>query len=108
MYQQIIDLINYETGEEAQVYSIGKFTGLGWLHDSSNEPRITIKEYNNSVHIYAYLWDKDENHHHVLASIFGKSGVGKTCIRIKTLNSDKIDAIKDIVARLKAQVPSTK
>ena len=104
MYTQIIDIINHETNEEPRPYSIGKFEGLAWLYNEQNEPQITLKEYANSVNLYAYLWDKDLNYYEEMIQVFGKSGVGKSCIRIKKLDAKKIDAIRDIISRLKIQL----
>lgn len=105
---QIQDLITHEIGEAGQAFSLGKFHGIGWIQypegsnlDPSDYPLIALKKYEKSVNLYAYLWDTDPVYYKHLESIFGKSAMGKSCIRIKKLNHERIQAIVDILNRLK-------
>lgn len=108
LYYEIKSLIDEETGELGQEYEYGKFKGLGWLvYNYSNTsyegplPRISLKLQKSAVHVYVMLWINGkpvlENYVHV----FGKSAVGKGCLRIKKLDAERKRALKEIIAAAK-------
>jgi len=105
LYIEIEGLIEERLGEKGKPFTVGKFSGLGWLdfhyRCSTYEglyPRISLKRQANAVHVYvmhvAYGLLKD------YVDIFGKTGIGKGCIRIKKLTPERHDALLEIVDKV--------
>ncbi|MCL1987897.1 MAG: hypothetical protein FWG64_08005 [Firmicutes bacterium] len=103
LYNGILELFTSELGNEHRngtEYTIGKFTGIGFLfpkEDCEKPPLISLKRQKNAVHIYAINLEK-------YAPIFGKSAVGKGCIRVKSLNNERLQAIKEIISKNKQKL----
>lgn len=107
MFSEINEMIESVIGETGREYTIGKFTGIGWLdfhyvcstYDGMY-PRISLKKQSSGVHLYVMSPD-----YGLLAEyedVFGKSGLGKGCIRVKTLTADRMAGLRDIVEKVKA------
>lgn len=104
LYNELVEYITRRTNENPVPISMGKFEGIGWIempYESAqytgNYPTLVIKQYDKTVNLYVTLYDGDEPVAMRYASVFGKSAVGKTCIRIKKLNEAKLEALDDII-----------
>jgi hypothetical protein len=104
LFDEIKNMIDKATGEAGREFSLGKFEGLGWLdfHYSCSTydglyPRIALKQYANAVHFYAMLWIDGKSVIEDYSNVFGKSSVGKGCIRIKKLTDERRDALLEII-----------
>lgn len=101
LYDSLVALITMEAGESGKNYSDGKFTGVGWLFQESGRPLLSIKRYEKSVNVYVATYFSDGLDLKDYAEIFGTSKVGKTCIRFSSLNQEKENTLKEIVALMK-------
>ncbi|TLG72504.1 hypothetical protein [Culicoidibacter larvae] len=103
IYEQINQLISNITGVHGKEYTIGKFTGLGWLNFhyvcstyDGPYPRISLKQYEKTVNVYYALWEDGQGVVEGYKDVFGKSNVGKNCIRIRKLDEQKIAALEEL------------
>lgn len=97
IYQHLEQMINQKTKETPQTFTSGKFTGQGWIFNSSDLPKITLKAYDQSVHLYLIFWTFDPESKDKLLSAFPKSSVGKSCLRIKSLTKERDEAIQGLI-----------
>jgi len=104
LYYEIKNLIDEGVGEPGHEYEYGKFKGLGWLDfDYANTnyegpfPRISLKLQKNAVHVYVMMWIDGKPILENYVNIFGKSAVGKGCLRIKKLNDERKRALEEII-----------
>ena len=102
LFAEIAELISTRVGEAGKPFTAGKFTGLGWLdfpyrttdYDGPY-PRIALKTQSDAVHVYVMSRDPDMLQEYV--NVFGKTGIGKGCIRIKKLTPERQAALIEIV-----------
>lgn len=98
LYKEIIKIIEDELKVAGKEYTVGKFTGLGWLFPNEMPmPAISVKQYAKTVNLYlmpivngAFILDEYE-------AIFKKSNMGKGCIRLRSLISDKAKAVRKLI-----------
>ena len=101
------DMVEHVMGIVGKTFTVGKFTGLGWLdfhyvcstYDGMY-PRISLKKQSNGVHLY--VMSPDDGLLAEYEDVFGKSGIGKGCIRIKTLTPERMAGLREIVEKVKA------
>ena len=104
IYDEIEQIINSEAGEQGHNFAIGKFSGMGWLNFyytcstyDGLYPRIALKRQTNAVHLYVMLWGDGKPILERYTGIFGKTAVGKSCLRIRKLDDKRKTAIAEIV-----------
>ncbi|MCL2610416.1 MAG: hypothetical protein FWE02_01935 [Defluviitaleaceae bacterium] len=104
LYDEIKSMIDSFTGENGKQFTCGQFEGLGWLDfyykTTTYEgyyPRISLKIRSKAVHFYIMLWKDGKPILEDYIEVFGKSSVGKGCLRIKKLNDEKRLALKEII-----------
>ena len=104
LYDEIEHMIVSEVGVQGHPFIYGKFEGLGWLDfqytSSAYEgpcPKIALKQQKNAVHLYVMSQTQGQPLLEKYVPIFGKTAVGKGCLRIKTLNEARRNAITEIV-----------
>ena len=110
LYHEILSLIERTVGEPARPFTCGKFDGVGWLdfhyvcstYDGAY-PRLALKQQKNAVHVYLMLWIDGIPVLERYMSLFGKSAVGKGCLRLKKLDPAKEAALVEIVQLAMAQ-----
>ena len=110
LYNEIKSLIDREVGGLGVDFTAGKFTGIGWLffHYKCTSydglyPRISLKQYPDSVHIYFHLFKDGQSELDSFVDIFGKSAVGKGCVRLKKWNEERKDALNELIHLAVAQ-----
>ncbi|MCL2574639.1 MAG: DUF1801 domain-containing protein [Defluviitaleaceae bacterium] len=106
LFSEIKEIIDGCAGEVGRDFVCGSFEGMGWLNFHYKcttydglYPRIALKCQKKKVHLYVMMWRPDGEP--VLAkyeNLFGKSNVGKGCLRIKSLDDARVDAIRELVA----------
>jgi len=108
LYDEIRHIIESKIGEAGEKFSYGKFDGLGWLnfHYTCSTydglfPRISLKQQKNAVHIYVMMWKDGRPLLENYVNVFGKSAIGKGCLRIKKLNEEFKKAICEIIDYVK-------
>ena len=110
LYEKIKFIIDRETGADGHVFRSGKFEGIGWLffhyvcstYDGLY-PRLSIKQQSSGVHLYVMTMENSGGS--ILDKyipVFGKSAIGKGCLRIKKLTSEHEEALIEIISQLKA------
>jgi len=104
LYDEIKNTIENEVGEPGYNFAYRSFEGQGWLNFhyvcstyEGQYPRIVLKQQKEAVHFYVMLWVDGKPILENYTSIFGKSSVGKSCIRIKKLNDERRNAIVEII-----------
>ena len=104
LYQEIYQLMKDETGQEGRDFAIGAFSGLGWLYAPYKSasfdglyPKICLKEQKNAVHVYVTLFVDGKSVIENYTAIFGKSAIGKSCIRVKKLTRQRREALEEII-----------
>lgn len=104
LYQQLRHIINEETATIGQPYTYGAFTGLGWLnfHYTCSTydgpyPRMSLKQFDKAVHFYIMLWINGKPILDDYVTVFGKSAVGKGCLRFKKLTPEREMALREII-----------
>ena len=104
LYQQVETLIEQRVGVEGTPFVCGKFEGLGWLYYhykcSTYEgpyPRISLKQQKNAIHFYIMLWIDGVPVLERYIEVFGKSAVGKGCLRIKKWEDKHINAVLELI-----------
>ena len=109
LYNEIKTLINTQTQQIGKDYVCGKFEGEGWLpfHYVCSTfdgmyPRISLKQQKNAVHFYIMLWIDGVPVLERYTELFGKSAVGKGCLRIKQLTPERARALCEIIELAKA------
>ena len=107
IYQQVKEIIIAEIQEEATDFSIGKFTGEAWCFEQDirggnrpDYPSIMLKQQKNGVHLYIAFWKFSKDEMEEMSRIFGKSAVGKSCIRLRKLTPERVEAIRNIAIRV--------
>ncbi|MFV0560190.1 MAG: hypothetical protein ACK5NA_05690 [Enterococcus sp.] len=108
LFTQIQQLIEQETNLPGESFTVGKFTGIGWLFtqpspDEPASPMIAIKQYAKTVNVYVPIDEDEPPLVEQYAHIFGKSNLGKTCIRISSLTPARLDALKLLVNKIKKE-----
>lgn len=109
LMMEIVAIIDQAMADEGQVFtSPSKMSMVGYqLIDYHNTcydgkwPVIAIAPQKSSVNVYVFAM---KDGHYLLEdyiSIFGKSNLGKSCIRIRKLNPERINALKEIVEYVK-------
>ena len=106
LYDQILTLIETEVGAKAKPFTAGKFEGVGWLdfhyvcstYDGIY-PRIALKKQANGVHVYVMSPEYGILSEYV--DIFGKTAIGKGCVRIKLLTESREASLIELVKRVK-------
>ena len=108
LYNEIESIITNEVGESGRIFTFGKFEGIGWLdfHYKCSTydglyPRISLKQQTNAVHFYIILWIDGKPVLDDYIEIFGKSAVGKGCLRIKKLDETRRAALVEIIRHAK-------
>ncbi len=66
-------------------------------------PIISIAPQKNNLSLYFMLFENGNSVVKQYAHIFGKSNVGVSCIRLKKLNEEKLDAIRELVSKVKVE-----
>lgn len=84
--------------------------GYGTMHYKCSTydgpyPFVSFAPQKNNVSLYLMLFIEGKPYIEKYTSIFGKSNVGKGCIRIKKLNSERINALKEIADFLHTNYP---
>lgn len=107
-YTQIKQLIEQETNQTGKSFTVGKFTGIGWLFvqhspEEPASPLIAVKQYAKTVNIYVPIDENEPPLVEQYAQIFGKSNLGKTCIRISSLTPTRLDTLKALVQKIKRE-----
>ena len=104
IFTDIKSMIDKQTGEEGIEFVHGKFSGIGWLKFhyvcstyNGEYPRLLLKRQKDAVHLYALLWDDGKPVLERYICVFGKSAVGKSCVRIKTLDDKRVRALHEII-----------
>ena len=104
LQDEIARIIERESGETGHDFTNGAFEGLGWLNFhyrcstyDGPYPRIALKLQKNAVHLYLMVWVDGEPPLKRYAELFGKSAVGRCCLRIKFLDDERRKAIAEIV-----------
>ena len=107
LYNEILTFITNALGVPGEPFTAGKFTGVGWLyfHYKSASyngmyPRIALKRQMHSVNVY--VMGKDDHLLDAYAADFGKTAVGKGCIRIKNLTPVRKARLLQLVNELAA------
>lgn len=105
LYHEIKALIDEQVGEVGREYTIGKFTGDGWLNFhyvcstyDGQYPRISLKQQKQSVNFYLMLWIDGKPVLENYQSVFGKTALGKGCLRLKKIDDKGKVALKEIIA----------
>ena len=108
LYGEIKDIIEKQAQKTGEPFESGKFTGLGWyfFHYKCSTydgpyPRVCLKQQQNAVHIYTALWQDGESVLEDYVDVFGKSAIGKGCIRIKKLTPARKEALLEILGMAK-------
>ena len=106
LYDKILNKIELKYGEAGKNFTCGKFEGLGWdfYHYKCSTydgpyPRVALKQQKNGTHVYTMLWEDGKSVLEDYIDVFGKSAVGKGCLRIKKLTPEReaaLDAILDV------------
>jgi len=103
LHDEIVGIIERETGETGYDFAQGKFEGLGWLNFhykcstyDGPYPRIALKIQKNAVHLYLMVWVDGEPPLKRYTELFGKSAVGQGCLRIKFLDDRRREAVAEI------------
>ena len=99
LYVEILEILENKLGK-GESYISGKFEGLGWLnfpYKGGLLPKISLKQQKNAVHLYIMKWIDGKPVLDRYRHIFGKSATGVGCIRIKKLDSDRKQALIDII-----------
>lgn len=104
LFEQINQLISRTVGSPGQAFTAGQFSGLGWLEFhyvcstyDGPYPRIALKQYDKTVNFYIHVWDNGQSILENYKEVFGKSAVGVGCIRIRKLNEQRIEALRELV-----------
>ena len=104
VFLEIKELVDSVTGEDGHDFVCGKFEGLGWLDFhykctsyDGQYPRIALKRKKDAVHFYVMLWIDGEPALKKYESLFGKSNVGKGCLRIKKMDDARENAVRELV-----------
>ena len=107
LYEQLKTIIETETDLSGTVYTSGKFTGIGWFpfnyKTTTYEQElylISLKEYEKTVNLYVMHWVDGENIVGQYVDVFGKSAVGKGCIRIKKLSPEREHVVRLLVQQI--------
>jgi hypothetical protein len=105
LHNEIKELIEEHVGEKAKTFTLGKFSGLGWLEFhyicSTYDrlyPRIVLKCQSNAIHVY--IMSREYGLLERYISVFGKTGLGKGCIRIKKLTPERQEALIEIISKV--------
>ena len=106
LFNNIKTMFDTLTQEKGYEYTVGAFSGTGWLEFhyvcSSYDgpyPRMSLKQYDKTVNAYFFLYEQGASVVEKMGEIFGKSNVGKSCIRIRKLNDERIEALKFLVEK---------
>lgn len=102
LYHELTQIIEEELQEKGQVYTIGKFTGLGWLFPAevAGVPKVSLKQYEKTVNLYFFPKENGEPLFPKYETVFKKSNMGKSCLRLKNLNAEKIAAIRALLKKV--------
>lgn len=110
LYLELKELIESHSGQKGLLFEAGAFSGLGWyfFHYKCSTfdgpyPRVSLKQQKNAVHVYTALWDNGKSVLEDYVGIFGKSGVGKGCLRIRKLTPARRQALIEILGIAKAK-----
>jgi hypothetical protein len=104
LYNEIMRLVKDITKQNGMPFELGAFSAIGWRHDSSNDtpmPYISIKKQKNAVHVYYSFWKFNEAEKRHFVSVFGKSAIGKSCIRIRKMTVERKETLTFIINRCK-------
>lgn len=109
LYHRIVKIIEEELQQPAKSYSSGKFTGVGWLFpanvkDGEGSPLISVKQYEKTVNLYLFLFENDQSIISQYESVFKKSNIGKSCIRLKALTPEKEAALRELVQKAEERI----
>ncbi len=66
-------------------------------------PIISIAPQKNNLSLYFMLFEDGNSVVKQYSHIFGKSNVGVSCIRLKKLNEEKLETIKELVSKVKIE-----
>ena len=104
IYNTIACLIEDELGDNGKAYTMGKFTGRGWLFPEGEHtvPAISLKQYEKTVNLYILPTDSGASVLERYQPIFKKSNIGKGCLRVRRLDEAKIEAIRELVQLVKS------
>lgn len=90
-------LMEDELGQAGTPYSVGKFSGIGWLFPPDGDPWLSLKAYPKTVNIYLFLFFDGKPVASQYTDVFGKSNLGKSCIRIRSLTPAKETALRELL-----------
>ena len=104
LYSEIKNIIEKQAQKAGELFESGKFSGLGWYfyHYKCSTydgpyPRICLKQQKNGVHVYTALWQDGKSVLEDYVDVFGKSAIGKGCIRIKKMTPARKEALLEIL-----------
>jgi ferredoxin-fold anticodon binding domain-containing protein len=100
LYQQLVTIIEAELQATGKEYTVGKFTGLGWLFPKEVDvpiPAISVKQYAKTVNLYLIPIVNGTSILDEYEATFKKSNMGKGCIRLRNLTADKEKAVRELI-----------
>lgn len=108
LFMELYQFINQITGGEGVLYKqyddamtiIGYYIVPYKTNSFDGEyPLISIAPQKNNISIYVMVTINGEYLVPLYGDAFGKSNVGKSCIRIKKMNEEKYDALEGLLQR---------
>lgn len=102
LYQELIQIIEKELQEKGNEYTVGKFTGLGWYFPEGQNgvPKVSLKKYEKSVNLYFFPHENGEPLLSRYENVFKKGNMGKGCLRIKNLSTEKATIIELLLQKI--------
>lgn len=95
--QRLVHIISEIVGSPAQEYHLGKFEGLAWYLRNAETPVVSLKKYDKTVNVYAMTWSQNHELAKAVETTFGKTAIGKSCIRIRKLTPDREQVLKNVI-----------
>lgn len=100
--EKLNEIITAELNETGKMYTIGKFTGIGWRFNDkvTGEPKVSLKQYDKTVNLYFFPQEDGQPLLPLYEGVFKKSNMGKSCVRLKNLDDKKIAAIRQLLQKI--------
>ncbi|WP_159649224.1 hypothetical protein [Erysipelothrix aquatica] len=95
--QHLVHIISEIVGSPGREYHLGKFEGLAWFLNNAETPVVSLKKYDKTVNVYAMTWSQNHELAKAVETTFGKSAIGKSCIRIRKLTPDREQVLKNVI-----------
>ncbi len=113
LFQELYHYLNQKLAAKGQLFTSNKMSMIGYhfvdYKTSTYDgkwPLIALAPQKKTINLYIMVFKDNQGIAELYKDVFGKSNVGKSCIRIRKMNEQKYQAIDEMIGYIKKEIIS--